>query len=89
MRRASATALAAAALLAAGSAPASAAGAGPARVCAKEVALREAPGGIVVGHLRRPERVSVLQRSSDGRWVRVRTTTRRRGWLPEWTLCDR
>ncbi len=87
MRRASAAALAAGALLAVPAAPAAAGT--PARVCASEAALREAPGGIVVGYLRRPERVLVLRRSADGAWVRVRTTTRRRGWLRGAVLCDR
>ncbi len=96
MPRASAAAALVAAALAAGAgaplaaaAPAPAAAGARVQVCAKEVALRDAPRGIVVGHLRRPERVAVLQRPADRAWVRVRTTTGRRGWLPAGALCRR
>jgi hypothetical protein len=52
-------------------------------VLADRLNLREGPGldRSVVGLLRRGETVTVLERSADGTWLRVRTAASREGWV--------
>lgn len=52
-------------------------------VLADRLNLREGPGldRAVVGVLRRGERVTVLVRSADGAWLRVRTAAGQEGWV--------
>jgi len=80
-----AVALTAGALLVA-AAPAAAA---PARgLCVDRVALRDAPGGFAIAHLRRPQRLVVLDRTAGGRWSLVRARrTGTQGWLVSAVLC--
>ncbi len=89
MQRAAATLACALAVTAlAGSDPASAA-ARPYgdRVCAPRANLYESPGGLQIGVIAGGRPVVVLGRTHNGRWARVRTTIRARGWVRSGTLC--
>jgi hypothetical protein len=55
-------------------------------VCATQVALRETPGGLVVGSATRGDRVVVLKRGRSP-WLRVRTDWGTKGWLRRRQLC--
>ena len=68
---------------------ATAPGAATRKLCSARANLYDSPGGLVVGRLYRPQRVVVLRRSANRRWVHVRTRTRLRGWLTAGALCRR
>lgn len=59
------------------------------KLCAVRANLYDSPGGLVVGRLYRPQRVTVLRRSANRRWAHVRTPTGLRGWLLAGALCRR
>ncbi len=56
-------------------------------LCARTANLRDSPGGFVIGRLRRPQRLTLLRRSADGRWASVRVRSGLVGWLPSGSLC--
>lgn len=59
-----------------------------ARVCSAEVALRDSPGGFVIGYLLRRDRVRLV-RSASRHWAHVDTPLEVRGWIPRRSLCGR
>ncbi len=56
-------------------------------LCAKRANLRDSPGGFVIGRLRRPQRLIVLRRAANRRWVNVRVQSGLVGWLPAGSVC--
>ncbi len=59
-----------------------------AKVCRTRVAVVvESPGGFAVGYLYRGDRVRVLRRSADRRWMRINTRNELRGWIRSRSLC--
>lgn len=56
-------------------------------LCADRVALRASPAGFVVGHLFRPQTLTVVGRTERDRWTLVRKR-RLRGWIPSRVLCE-
>ena len=56
-------------------------------LCAERANLRDSPDGFVIGRLRRPQRLTVLQRSANRRWAEVRVRGGLVGWLPAGSLC--
>ncbi len=56
-------------------------------LCAKRANLRDSPDGFVIGRLRRPQRLTVLRRSANRRWVNVRVQSGLVGWLPARSVC--
>jgi hypothetical protein len=77
-------ALACAAVLAA-AAPAAAAQ--RRQLCTDRVALRASPAGFVIGHLYRPQTLTVLGSDEPKAWALVRKR-RLRGWVPWRALCE-
>jgi hypothetical protein len=59
------------------------------KLCAARANLYDSPAGIVVGRLYRPQRVTVVRRSANRRWVHVRARTGLRGWMTAGALCRR
>ena len=59
------------------------------KLCSARANLYDSPGGLVVGRLHRPQRVTVLRRNANRRWVHVRARTGLRGWLLAGALCRR
>lgn len=57
-------------------------------LCADRVALRAAPAGFVIGHLFRPQTLTVVGRTERRSWTLVRKR-RLRGWVPSRVLCRR
>jgi hypothetical protein len=57
------------------------------KLCASRANLYDTPRGLVVGRLHRPQRVTVLRRSANRRWVHVRARTGLRGWMTAGALC--
>jgi RNA polymerase sigma factor (sigma-70 family) len=57
------------------------------RVCARADYLYVSPGHLVAGTVFRGQPLSITRRSASGRWVRVITDTRSRGWLDARSLC--
>ncbi|MBJ7469849.1 MAG: hypothetical protein JHD16_01035 [Solirubrobacteraceae bacterium] len=89
LRRA-AGAVALAAVLAVGGAPAPDAGAATrARVCVTSTVVLDSPGGFTVGYLFRGDRVTISRRSKNRKWARVSTPTDLRGWVRAKNLCRR
>ncbi len=84
-RRSASVALAASllALLAAGSASASASR----KLCFARTVLRDSPGGFVIGHLVRPQTLLVLLHDVSGGWSYVRVRTGTQGWVASRALC--
>jgi hypothetical protein len=83
LRRAASVALLTLALLPLGSASASE----RRSLCADRTALWDSPGGFVIGHLFRPQKVAVLLRDLRGRWAFVEVATGTQGWILSRTLC--
>lgn len=77
--------------LAAAGAPASAAassgGKGDRRICVDKVAVYDAPGGFVVAHLYRPQKLRVLNTAQHRKWSLVRFDSGSRGWIPTSKIC--
>ena len=67
--------------------PAAAGAAERRSLCAKRANLRDSPGGFVIGRLRRPQRLVLLQRSANRRWAEVRVPSGLVGWVPAGSLC--
>jgi hypothetical protein len=59
------------------------------KLCASRANLYDSPGGIVVGRLHRPQRVTIVRRSANRRWVHVRARTGLSGWMLAGALCRR
>ena len=57
------------------------------KLCAKRANLYDSPNGVVVGRLFRPQRVTIVRRSANRRWVHVRARTGLRGWIVAGALC--
>ena len=57
-------------------------------LCVDRVALRASPAGFVIGHLFRPQTLTVLASDEPRTWVLVRKR-RLRGWVPWRVLCER
>jgi hypothetical protein len=57
------------------------------RLCARSAALRDSPGGFVIGRLYRPQRLRYMRRSANRRWALVRTRSSVAGWMPYRSLC--
>lgn len=89
--RAAGVALAAALVVGtSGAAGAQAAGAREVRsLCAERATLKSTPGGIVIAHLRRPQRLVLEARTPGGAWAYVRTRAGTRGWILSARLCAR
>jgi hypothetical protein len=58
------------------------------RLCVDRVALRAAPAGFVIGHLFRPQTLTILGWDEPRTWALVRKR-RLRGWVPWRVLCKR
>lgn len=56
-------------------------------VCARRAALYDTPGGLVVGFVYFRDDVSIIRRSPDHAWVRVRASQSTRGWMRSKALC--
>ena len=69
--------------------PTSAAAAQQRRVCAKRANLYDTPRGIVVAFAFRRDRVRVLRRSANRRWLHVRklNSPTAVGWITTGALC--
>lgn len=89
LRSLTAALVAGAALVAAPAPAVAAAKSSKAVVCASRASLYETPGHLVVGAVSAGDAVTVLARTENGRWVRVRTSFRVRGWLASRHLCGK
>lgn len=59
-------------------------------LCAERATLKSTPGnGIVIAHLRRPQRLVLEMRTPEGAWAYVRTRAGTRGWILAKALCRR
>lgn len=85
-RRASCVALLAV-LVAGAPAPATAASGTKKQLCADKVAVYDSPGGFVIAHLYRPQKLRVLGTAQRRRWSLVRFDSGPRGWIPTRKLC--
>jgi hypothetical protein len=69
-------------------APAAAASSsGKQRICVDKVAVWDSPGGFVIAHLYRPQKLRVLGTAHRRRWSLVRFDSGPRGWIPTSKLC--
>jgi hypothetical protein len=59
-----------------------------ARLCADRVAVYDTPGGFVIAHLYRPQRLRVLGTAHRRRWSLVRFDSGPRGWILTRRICD-
>jgi hypothetical protein len=58
------------------------------QLCTDRVALRASPAGFVIGHLFRPQTLTVIASDGSRDWALVRKR-RLRGWVPWRVLCQR
>lgn len=59
------------------------------RICRSHASLYDSPHGLVIGFLRRHDRVRVLRPSANRRWYNVRARTGLLGWVTTGAVCRR
>lgn len=71
-------------------AAASASSQAPARqrtLCMDKVTVRDSPYGYAIGHLFRPQRVTIVSSHAVNRYVLIRARSGLVGWIPNGALC--
>lgn len=56
-------------------------------VCAEKAALFAVPGDLVVGTVTRGDGLTVVERTANGRWAKVRARNSVRGWIAARHFC--
>ena len=74
-------------VVAAGAPAPAAAASGTERLCVDKVAVYDSPGGFVIAHLYRPQKLRVLGTAKRRRWSLVRFDSGPRGWIPTSKIC--